>query len=255
MNYMIEIENGISNYFFCESYKGPFFAPHIHSHIEFVFVLSGKVSMTITDKSFEITEGHVAVIMPYEIHAYEADEACQTFVIACPAEYFNEYKPIIINNIFEPPFAKFNDGHIAIIEEVKKDNFQKDLKKKALIYYTLSTFLQECFVQEKKVFEYDLYRKTVVYISEHFTDDITLEKAALFARVTPTHLSRVLNREGKPGFSEIVNSLRAYYSKQLLEQTDLSVSQVAFEAGFGSIRNFNRIFKRFFGSNPTEVRK
>ena len=64
-----------------------------------------------------------------------------------------------------------------------------------------------------------------------------------------------MNHGGKPGFSEILNSLRVFAAKQKLEQTTSPVIEVALETGFGSIRNFNRVFKKFFGCNPSDVRK
>jgi AraC-like DNA-binding protein len=40
-----------------------------------------------------------------------------------------------------------------------------------------------------------------------------------------------------------------------MEQKDISISDVAYESGFGSIRNFNRIFKTHFGITPREYQK
>ncbi len=253
MSYMIEVEEGFSNYYYCEQLESPFYAPHCHSHIEFVFVTSGNLEMTIENRSFEVNRGFVAVIMPYEVHSYKGNKQCQVFVIACPIEYFSEYRQMLIGKIFEPSYVKISEAHNVIIDEIIKDNFSDDLKKKALIYYTISALLNNCMIKEIETFEYETYRKAVIYISAHYTEAITLKKAAFYMGVTPTHLSHVLNSGGKPGFLGIVNSLRAYHAKFLLEQKRLSISEVALESGFGSIRNFNRIFKEYFNCNPKDI--
>ena len=41
----------------------------------------------------------------------------------------------------------------------------------------------------------------------------------------------------------------------LMEETSLSVADVAFRAGFGSIRNFNRLCKKYFNCTPIDLRK
>ncbi len=254
MSYMIEVEEGFSNYYFCEQITSPFYAPHCHSHIEFVFVIKGNLEITIENESLQITSGFVAVIMPYQVHSYSGNKECRIFVIACPIEYFNEYRQMLIGKNFEPFYAKISEAHKVIIKEIIEDNFSDALKKKSLIYYTISAFFQNCEIKEIETFEYETYRKAVVYISTHYTEPtISLTKTAFYTGVTPTHLSHVLNSNGKPGFLGIVNSLRAYHAKSLLEQKKHSISEVALESGFGSIRNFNRIFKEYFNCNPKDI--
>ncbi|MEN0046637.1 MAG: helix-turn-helix transcriptional regulator, partial [Bacteroidota bacterium] len=55
--------------------------------------------------------------------------------------------------------------------------------------------------------------------------------------------------------STFIRSIRLQKGKQLLETTDLSVSQVAYEVGFTSLNYFSRTFIEEFGINPTATRK
>ena len=55
-------------------------------------------------------------------------------------------------------------------------------------------------------------------------------------------------------FTDIVNCLRLKEAKRLLEQTDMPISELAYEAGFGSIRNFNRLFEKYFKCMPKDIR-
>ena len=68
------------------------------------------------------------------------------------------------------------------------------------------------------------------------------------------HLSRILSKQQNFGFIEIVNSARIKEAKKLMEETNMSVTDVAFTVGFGSIRNFNRICKKYFNCTPKELR-
>lgn len=49
-------------------------------------------------------------------------------------------------------------------------------------------------------------------------------------------------------------SRRAHFAKKLLEQTELRVTEIAFAAGYASVRSFNDHFKRVFRATPSEVR-
>jgi len=254
LKYQVSPEKGVSDFFFSNIITDS--SPsHVHSHMEFIYVLKGRVTVSIADKNYSLTEGEMAISMPYEIHSYEYDENTQAFVLACPPEYLSEYRQMLSGKVFVPPIVKYSDVNRILIENIIDENFEDDLKKKALLYCTVSDFLNFSTLSDASVFEYDVYRKAIVYISENFKENITLEKTALYVGVTPFHLSRVLNSNGKRGFSEILNSLRVYEARKLLVNENLPISEIAMEAGFGSIRNFNRIFQKHYGCKPSDVRK
>lgn len=254
MKYEVSPEVGISDFFFADIMTKSSHS-HIHSHMEFIYVLKGCVTISIADKNYFLTEGDMAISMPYETHGYKYEEDSCAFVLACPPEYLSEYRQILTGKVFEPPVARVTDIHRMLIDTILNEEFSDDLKKKALLYCTVSDFLNSSTLTDSPVFEYDVYRKAIVYISENFKENITLEKTALYVGVSPEHLSRVLNSNGKRGFSEILNSLRVYEARTLIERGSLPISEIALESGFGSIRNFNRIFQKHFGCKPSEIKK
>ena len=253
MSYYVEYEKGISDYFFCEFGKEVGQKPHIHSHIEIVFVFEGILGATVSEKEYTFSAGEMFVIMPYEIHSYFGDAT--TFVISCPLEYFQERTQFLNGRLFSPIHIPFGKIERDIIFDIVDGEFKSDLKKKALMYYVFSGFVENCTLSERRFSEYDTYRRAVIYITENFKDNITLRKTALAAGVSEEHLSRMFNSSGKAHFSEILNSLRVNFSKQKLMDKSLSISDIALESGFGSIRNFNRIFKKHFNCTPSEFRK
>lgn len=251
MSYRISPEQGFSDYYFCREIYDPTYVLHVHSHIEFVFVLEGTLQATIESKPYTFHAGQIAVAMPFEPHAYTGQ--ARLFVLACPPDYLTEYRQLLTGKVFSPPYASFNEAHAAIMSDIIKDGFQDDFKKKALLYYAVSTLLRDSTLQDASIFEFDVYRKALMYISQNFRENITLKTTAVYVGVTQSHLSHVLNSSGKPGFTDILNSLRAYAARDLLLQNTMSVSEVALAVGFGSIRNFNRIFKKHFQCSPTDL--
>ena len=52
-----------------------------------------------------------------------------------------------------------------------------------------------------------------------------------------------------------IRTLRLEKAKELLETTERTVSEIAFEVGFNSLKYFSRVFQEEFGKPPSEMRK
>ena len=72
---------------------------------------------------------------------------------------------------------------------------------------------------------------------------------------TPRHLTRVLTSELGAGPLALARAHRAQTARTLLASTELSVADVAFAAGFSSIRQFNETIASVYETTPTELRR
>ncbi len=72
--------------------------------------------------------------------------------------------------------------------------------------------------------------------------------------VTDRHLRRVMERVFGATPVEIAQTHRLLTAKRLLRDTSLSMTQIAFAAGFRSVRRFNALFRERYGMAPTRVR-
>ncbi len=71
---------------------------------------------------------------------------------------------------------------------------------------------------------------------------------------TPRHLSRLLVAELGAGPLALARAQRAQTARVLVETTDLSFADVAFAAGFSSVRQFNETLREVYASTPTQLR-
>src|SRR5690606_38031905 len=78
------------------------------------------------------------------------------------------------------------------------------------------------------------------YIIQNFTQEIALEDIAQQAHISPSAFCRYFKARTKRTLKEFVNDLRINHACQLLEENQLSITQICFEAGFNNISNFNR---------------
>ena len=80
--------------------------------------------------------------------------------------------------------------------------------------------------------------------------------AGLAARLgyTSRHVTRVLSDELGAGPLALARALRAQTARTLLVSTDMSITDVAFAAGFASVRQFNQTIGEVFELTPTAIR-
>ncbi|MET1075686.1 MAG: AlkA N-terminal domain-containing protein [Umezawaea sp.] len=81
-------------------------------------------------------------------------------------------------------------------------------------------------------------------------------EAAVGARLglSARHLRRLFNDHLGVTPDQFARSRRAHFARRLLDDSDLSIADVAFASGFGSLRQFNRAMKEVFRAAPSELR-
>jgi len=100
----------------------------------------------------------------------------------------------------------------------------------------------------------DLVGRALRLISSGLADEAGVDGIARALAVSPRHLHRIFVRELGVGPAEVARSRRAGLAKQLLDETDLPSTDIAFAAGFRSLRAYNGALRRSFGRSPTEIR-
>jgi len=101
----------------------------------------------------------------------------------------------------------------------------------------------------------DLAARALRLIADGAVDDGGVGALARTLHVSERHLHRTLVAEVGAGPLQLAVSRRAQTARLLIEQTDLSLAEIAFAAGFSSIRQFNDVMRREFGSPPSALRR
>jgi len=101
----------------------------------------------------------------------------------------------------------------------------------------------------------DLAGRALRLIADGAVDDGGVVALARMLHVSERHLHRTLVAEVGAGPLQLAVSRRAQTARLLIEQTDLPLAEIAFAAGFSSIRQFNDVMRREFGSPPSALRR
>jgi len=95
----------------------------------------------------------------------------------------------------------------------------------------------------------------LLYLQNHFTENISLEDAAKIANYASNYFgNRFKEYTGVP-FKRYLTNLRFSFAEKLLLNSDLSITQICYRAGFGDYSNFVSEFKKRHGVSPRTYRK
>ncbi len=100
----------------------------------------------------------------------------------------------------------------------------------------------------------DVAGRAMRLISDGVVDRGGVEELASRVGYTPRHLSRLLTAELGAGPLALARARRAQTARVLIETTDLSFADIAFAAGFASIRQFNDTIREVYDVSPTHLR-
>ncbi|MEU8277413.1 DNA-3-methyladenine glycosylase 2 family protein [Microbispora bryophytorum] len=101
----------------------------------------------------------------------------------------------------------------------------------------------------------DLVGRALRLIDDGVADESGVAGLARRLHVTERHLHRLFAAELGTGPLAVARTRRLLLAKQLLTETTLPIADVAFAAGFGSVRQFNAALKESYGFAPGELRR
>jgi AraC-like DNA-binding protein len=90
------------------------------------------------------------------------------------------------------------------------------------------------------------------YIEEHSREELSLTKVAKAVNMNANHLSENFKQVTGINFVKYVARTRFVTARDLLRHCNMRISEIAFAAGFQSLSQFNRVFKRLSGKSPTQ---
>ena len=115
--------------------------------------------------------------------------------------------------------------------------------------------LSNQLVVEQQNAEPPLVQKAREYIEKHKTEPLSLSDVAKAAGASVYHFCKVFHRSTGLKFTDYVARVRLEDARTQLLNPNRRISEVAYDVGFQSLTQFNRMFKRVFGQAPTEFRE
>lgn len=98
--------------------------------------------------------------------------------------------------------------------------------------------------------------KAIQYIADHYQDaNLSRGEIASHVFLSEKYISALFKKEVGVNLVTYINKYRVEKSVEMLQNTRLSVSEIAFKVGYNSVQNFNKNFKAIVLRSPSDFRK
>ena len=240
--------------------------PYMHSHdfYEVIFVSRGRLRQTFSQgESLDMCKGECCIIVPPAAHKIERAGAGDIAL-----------KMVVPKNIFERCAGDFKDKLFAGGKKVSDGVYLYKNAEPRCAYFIFG-LMRECarrtelceitskslltlffasLAEGERMEHSAVLAELERYLSAH-VKDASLKDFACAMGYSRAYLSRLIAKETGASFSQIYSDYRLKFAAELLSDGDLSVENVAAEAGYAGLSGFYKQFCAYYGMTPAEYRK
>jgi len=251
---------------------------HWHDDIEFLLPVRGRISCHIIDKDYYIEEHNAIFINSKQMHyGYSADGSdcnyiCIVFrpsLICTNTEMVNKYISPIIEHptLSELILQKDNSEHRKIITALERIYRLYQQEKSCYELSAISSLcslwvnLYEVLYGQISTVNYSvsndisIQKQMVRFIYDNFTEKLALNEIAYSGGISRTKCCQIFKKYLNKTPIDFLNSYRLENSINLLRDTNLSITEIAYNCGFNNSSYYAEIFRKYKGCTPNEYRK
>ena len=250
-----------------------------HDHYEMVYIKKGTATFVIDGVDVSMVPNSVVIIKPQKAHKFVVrSEACEFIVLSFQlmAQKENADHHASLHDFLEYiedessgayiylKLSKKNDVIYVmnrILRERMKIQVWGDFLSCLLIlelFVLLSRTLKQEWEQSAKNRNLKLHELLLVakeYIDNNYAKDLTLSQVAKYIYLSDSYFAHSFKDKFGISPKSYILKVRIDESKELLENTDLKIADVARSVGFSSQQRFNDIFKKYTDVTPLRFRQ
>ena len=258
---------------------------HWHYEFQLTYVVRGTISVFLDQRIIDLHEGQGVYINPEVLHMirdrYDTDamfislDVSPRLLTSFPNSVFerSSVKPVFRSSaadavVLDPGVSwqkNILDSAKSIEQVYKRKDFGWELAVCSSLYSLwneLVCHLQESLAEDDapaaevaRQRRSQRIKDTLAYIREHYAQKLTLDEIAAHLHLSTNECCRFFKKNMNCTLFEYITEYRLGKSMELLEHTDLPVSQIAYETGFGSSSYFIEKFRKNVGTTPAAFRK
>ena len=252
-----DIGNYSNNYFLPQYLDNVACIKHLHYSAEVVIATQGEVTINYINKDIILSRGQGIFISPFQTHSFLTKSTSKTAIFTFSLDIIQELAAFLTDKEIKEPIFTLSEELLSLCENydyTKTDTFYA----KAILYPICKTIIEQCELVPSKQKETTIFFEIIKFTAKNFKEEISLESVANHFGLNLKYLSRMFKAFSGMRFSDYINGLRCTYALLAITNpinSEKNLSEIAYEAGFGSIRNFNRIFKKLYGTTPCEAKR
>lgn len=228
--------------------KNDAFKMHTHGCYELVYFLTGGGISIINGKSHPVSANCCCVIPPQTEHVEKMDGYGEIMFVGFQCDAVDEWLPegVYANNpaerrtLFEGIFAEYKN---------QEPGFQAAAD--ALLNLFLIAVARSSQTDERKCKDLH-YIKT--YIEQHADQKIRFKELAQLSGYSCDYFRHIFKQRFGIAPQEYLIDIRLRNARKMLEQTDLSCTEIAYQCGFSNSAQMSSMFKMKYGKSPVRYR-
>ena len=246
-----------------------------HSCWEFLYVDRGSVVVTAGGDTYFMKAGELAFHCPNEFHAFhavgEADIVVVSFLCDSPAMHHLEKKVLLLHSKEKEHLKMLINESQQVYQFFDNVAPRIDMRKKENAPWgadqLIKTYLEQLFIHICRRDDNVEFSQRAVgnsahglvfaqrikdYLSENFTQKITLESLAAEMGVSTSQIKRTFREQIGKSMVNYITDLRISQAKRMIREGKFNFTQIAEAVGYDSIYYFSSLFKKHTGKTLSE---
>lgn len=212
---------------------------HTHDYLQILVPLKKSMRITIEDTEYTITHQELCFIP--EGMRHECDFYGEMFAIN-----FTDQSEELVSSLLHQPIIVPMQGQITQLVELIQAELKQDPNSKSVRY--LYTYLYSKLLDHQRP-------PSIQYIYEHYDLPITVNELADMERYNVTYFNDWFKQQTGVSPGSFLRRTRVEKAKELLEETNNNLTDIAIRVGYSSNATFTRAFKNITGTTPTAYRE
>ena len=231
---------------------------HVNAELEIVLVIDGSLAIkTDGGKIRELSGGQAMLILPHHVHAFSPESGVNARVMmfshALIEQFYEKFRHCDFSeNVLqvEKPLLDFCEY---VLDKYKQT---EDIYcVKSLFFAFASAFSSLDLQAEKSSVKSVNVTQIMEFVYSNLGEKLTILSLSKALAINKNALGKIFIEYTGVPFGKFLHNMRVEKSVMMLRTTDKTVTDVAYECGFGSLRTFNRVFSSIIGVTPSVFRK
>ncbi|MEK3887941.1 AraC family transcriptional regulator [Bacillus sp. FSL K6-3431] len=244
-------------------WPGYFFGPAVREYYLIHFILDGEGVFKVNDEVYHLKKGQGFLIDPHIVTYYKADQNnpwtyCWIGFHGIQSESFigetrlSNRAPIFDFDLNDPCILLFQD-----VIKREDSTVQGELRVHGLLYLLLAQIVEaypKRKVSRRQIKKEEYVNKVIDFIEMNYVNKITIAKIAEYVGLDRSYLCSLFKDYLQTSIQQYLIHFRMNKACILLDDSDLSIGDIARSIGYEDPLLFSKMFKKYKGVSPKKYR-
>lgn len=232
-----------------------------------IFCTHGRGTIRSATAEWQLSQGSIALLPPDKEHTYfaSAENPWDIFWVHFSGDLVEEYIPqetaqndgfMVLNHTSDDDMAMLMSQFWQMIQALSGGfSYQAVFYASQLLGTTLAyVSLHSKLPKSHYTMGNEYITQAIQYVYDHLEEKVTFSTLTKYLGVSASYLSRVFRQTVGTSVNQFIIDIKTKQASHYLQDTNLSIQQIAERLGYTDQYYFSRVFKKNFGVSPRTFR-